>query len=388
MWSDKAITIGGKSENGTEGNGSSAGNDSGGNSRFSTSGNYPSSTSNHDPSESNGGNGNYTSGSYSSYTPQQLHISNIVNTIKYSGGTLVGGIAGDYRIKRNEKLDVNYYLTEPIQRMHREKVVGNEYLKGMVFHDCYLNDGDMDYIINMPDWVDYNFKIIDFSNNSGITDLGIQYALRGNISHDDGIKYKGFLGRDRLHVIKLDLSNCNISDGGASLIAEALCDGKLASTKYINLSGNKITETGKGFIIKAIDKINHGISVTLETIQNISKETFKISVKAMLSIAKNNGISTKEALTTEETIEHCKKGVPNVGYNLSWGIIKCFTGASTPIALYEMDGHSLLVNTTVSIINPLKKPMQFVCMTQETFFSVVDEDFANCLTGVDSGLNE
>ena len=49
-----------------------------------------------------------------------------------------------------------------------------------------------------------------------------------------------------------------------------------------------------------------------------------------------------------------------------------------------MDGHSLLVNITTSIINTLKKPMQFICMTQETMFSVVDEDFANCLTGLDS----
>ena len=40
----------------------------------------------------------------------------------------------------------------------------------------------------------------------------------------------------------------------------------------------------------------------------------------MLSIAKNNGISTKEALTTEETIEYCKKGSWNVGANLFMGL--------------------------------------------------------------------
>ena len=85
---------------------------------------------------------------------------------------------------------------------------------------------------------------------------------------------------------------------------------------------------------------------------------------------------------------HCKKGSWNVGVNIFTGYAKCFTGADTPIALYQMDTHSLLVKTTVNIINPLKKPMQFVCMTQETVFSVVDEEFANCLTGVDSGLND
>ena len=135
-------------------------------------------------------------------------------------------------------------------------------------------------------------------------------------------------------------------------------------------------------------KLNQGLVVTLETIQNASKESFKIGVKAMLSTAKNNGISTKEALTTEETIEHCKKGVPNVVKNIGFGFVKCFTSADAPIALYQKDMHSLLVKTTVNAINPLKKPMQFVCMTQETIFSVVDEEFANCLTGVDSGLND
>ena len=111
------------------------------------------------------------------------------------------------------------------------------------------------------------------------------------------------------------------------------------------------------------------------------------SSTGMIDVAKSNGINPKEALTTEETIEHCKKGIPNVGYNISWGVIKCLTKADTPIALYKMDMHSLVVGTVTKVLNPLKKPAQFVCMTQETFFSVVDEDFTNCLTGLDSGLN-
>ena len=333
------------------------------------------------------GGGNYTGGSYSSYTPQQAHITSIVNTIKYSGGTLVGGVVDGSRMKKGDNSDVNYYLMEPIQRMHREKVVGNEHLKGMVFHDCYLTGNDMDYIMNMPDWVDYNFKIIDFSNNLGINDLGIQYALRGNCSHDDGIKYKGFLGRDRLHVVKLDLSNCNISDGGASLIAEALSDGKLASTKCINLAGNNITDTGKGFIIKAIDKINHGISVTLETIQNVSKETFKISVKAMLSIAKNNGISTKEALTTEETIEHCKKGIPNVGKNMGIGIAKCSNSLIKYTKPNEVTLQDIGIDILGFIVPQIKPVTNSICYTEKIAFSIVDEEFANCLSGLDSNLN-
>lgn len=37
---------------------------------------------------------------------------------------------------------------------------------------------------------------------------------------------------------------------------------------------------------------------------------------------------------------------------------------------------------------PIKGVLTFICITQNTFFSVADEDFANCLVGVDSLLNE
>jgi hypothetical protein len=43
-------------------------------------------------------------------------------------------------------------------------------------------------------------------------------------------------------------------------------------------------------------------------------------MKVMLSVAKNNGITTKETLTNDETIKYCKKGVPNVALNISWGV--------------------------------------------------------------------
>ena len=67
--------------------------------------------------------------------------------------------------------------------------------------------------------------------------------------------------------------------------------------------------------------------------------------------------------------------------------MKCFTNADKPIAVYEMDFQYLATTLTVNIMNPLKKPFQWYCMTESTVFSVVDEDFANCLTGLDSELN-
>ena len=107
----------------------------------------------------------------------------------------------------------------------------------------------------------------------------------------------------------------------------------------------------------------------------------------MLHIAKSNGVNTKEVLTTQETIEHCKQGTWNVGKNIGYGILKCWTKLDKPIAVYEMDFQYLATALTVNIMDPLKKPFQWYCTTESTVFSVVDEDFANCLTGLDSELN-
>ena len=97
--------------------------------------------------------------------------------------------------------------------------------------------------------------------------------------------------------------------------------------------------------------------------------------------------TTKEVLTTQETIDLCKKGSWNVGMNIGYGMLKCFTNADKPIAVYEMDFQYLATTLTVNLMNPLKKPFQWYCMTESTVFSVVDEDFANCLTGLDSEMN-
>lgn len=307
-------------------------------------------------------------------------IARYKNLMKGFTGQVLGGASHDGRHKRDysEKPQVNKEMLSAVRMIDSKN--NPKAVNFILFHDCYLNDDDMYWLTSVFNTHKRNIAVntIDLSNNC------ISLTPTKNMPFFS-FNYPFYT---TWNVLRLDLSNNNIGDDGAKCIADGLAKGFFPITKQVNLSGNKITETGKGFIIKAIDKINHGISVTLETIQNASKETFKIGVKAMLSTSKNNGISTKEALTTEETIEHCKKGSWNVGVNLFMGYTKCFTGASTPIALYEMDGHSLLVNTTVSIINPLKKPMQFVCMTKETILSVADEEFANCLTGVDSGFNE
>ena len=336
-------------------------------------------------SQSFGNSGNY-SGGYS-LTKEQEGIA-LRNKVIMKGftGNVLGGANHDQRHCRDysEKPQVNKEMLAAARTIDNKN--NSKAVNFILFHDCYLNDDDMYWlssIFNTHTPKGLAVNTVDLSNNC------LTLVRDSNLGYVD-LPFFSFNSpyNTPRNILRLDLSNNQIGDAGAKVVADGLANGVFPITKQINLSGNNITDTGKGFIANMMHKLNQGLVVTLETINNVSKETFKIGVKAMLSMAKNNGISTKEALTTEETIEHCKKGIPNVGYNLSWGVIKCFTGADTPIALYQKDVHSLVVKTTVNVINPLKKPMQFVCMTQETFFSVVDEDFANCLTGVDSGLND
>lgn len=69
------------------------------------------------------------------------------NTVSKGGsGVIIGGISDSGSRKMKSDVNVNYHLIKPIQRMLDTHVVGNEYLKGMVFHDCDLTTDDMDYI--------------------------------------------------------------------------------------------------------------------------------------------------------------------------------------------------------------------------------------------------
>ena len=260
----------------------------------------------------------------------------------------------------------------------------------------YLSDGHAKILSDGLYGYTLNLQVFNFCNNT-IGPLGLDFLVKGSIGIDHLQKggsdihnmMQGVLTLPTTSIVCLNLANNKLGDvGAADILSHALASGKLPATKQIDVSGNNITDVGKGCLAKAIDRASQKITVALETIQNVSKETFKLAIKGMIEVAKLNGINPKEALTTQETVEYCKKGSWNVGKKITYGIVKCITPADTPIALYEMDLHSLVVGTATNVLNPLKKPAQFVCLTQETFFSVVDEDFTNCLSGLDSGLNE
>jgi hypothetical protein len=190
------------------------------------------------------------------------------------------------------------------------------------------------------------------------------------------------------NVITINLSNNQIGDGGAKLLADYLANGSFLNLNSLNVSGNQISATGYGYLANSLNAVSQDLKIVFEAVKGFSKDALKASMKSMLFIAKNNGISTKETLTTGETIEHCKNGIANVGLNIGVGYLKC---TSKIVKAYNYK--DITIGDVASEIlglyaQPLKGVLNFACITQNTVFSVVDEEFANCLVGVDSLLNE
>jgi hypothetical protein len=285
---------------------------------------------------------------------------------------------------------------------------GADALRVLTFTECDLTENDMIYFGNTMLQYSLLLKYLDFSDNR-ISDIGTIYLFNSFIILPTG-KYPMH------HIINLNLSNNGIGDDGAAHIVAYLKYGHMPATTHVNLAdniitdkgalcfaesfnssvnklkvlhleGNKITKTGEGFLVKALDSISQNLKIVLAEVKSFSKDALKEAIKGMLFVAKNNGISTKETLTNDETIEYCKKGIPNVALNISWGVTKCLKAPAKYLTPKDVTFQDVIVDT-MSNIKEVKAVMTFYCITQNTFFSIVDEDFANCLTGVDSMLND
>lgn len=317
-------------------------------------------------------NSGYSGGS--SYSSQEQHIQSVNTAL---GGNVLGGAYNDQRKKRDMDDGINYQVKGIVQNLN---YYGFKDPKGIVLSDCALEDKDIGVLVQSLQPHPFNLTILDLSfNKLGYYSVeNIFYGMRGS---QEGVT---------THVCKqiksINFSNNLLDDNSANYIAKSLEYGRFPSLKYLDVSGNNITVTGTGYITNALNVISQDLKIVLGSLKGIAKDIFKPSIKAMLYLAKSNGIQTKDALTTQETIEHCKKGSLNVVSNLAYGVLKCYTNADKPIAIYEMDFQTLGVNVLTNIFNPLKKPTQFICMSENTIFSVVDEEFANCLTGLDSGF--
>ncbi len=145
---------------------------------------------------------------------------------------------------------------------------------------------------------------VDLSNNS--------IAYMGVIAH--------FMGRQ---IVTINLSNNSIGDSGAKAFGNALIHGYHPSLKYLDISGNNITATGREYLVQALNSVSQDLSIAYNTIKGFSKEKLKEAIKFILHLNKENRVISNEMFTTKQSLEHCKKAVENVGINITVGAAKC-----------------------------------------------------------------
>lgn len=212
---------------------------------------------------------------------------------------------------------------------------------------------------------------VDLSNNS--------IAYMGVIAH--------FMGQQ---IVTLNISNNSIGDPGAEAFGNALIHGYHPSLKYLDISGNNITATGREYLAQALNNVSQDLSIAYNTIKGFSKEKLTEAIKFILHLNKENGVSSNEMFTTKQSLERCKKAVENVGVNITVGVAKCTKtplkySKPTDLTLQDM-ALDFLAQTKIGKV--LKPIASFICISQEAFSSIIDEDFSQCLTGLDSMLEE
>ena len=322
------------------------------------------------PSSDNQGGSYITSGGFgtsgNSYNSQEQYIQQVCTSL---GGNVLGGAYHDGRKDRDKGDGINCQVKDIVSQLN---YYGFKDPKGIVLSDCALEDKDTYALHQTLQYQPLNLTVLDLSNNC----LGL------NSVHTIFYGFKG-------HQIKsINLTNNRLGDDSALFISQALEYGNIPALKHIDVSGNQITTTGYGYLTKGLEVVSQDLKIVFEAVKGFSKDALKTTMKSMLSIAKSNGISTKEALTTDETIQHCIKGGVNVGLNIGWGVAKCTITPLKFLNLKDVTLQDIGLDLLSYTIPQTKGAIAFTCVTQNTFFSVVDESFANCLVGVDSLLNE
>jgi hypothetical protein len=173
----------------------------------------------------------------------------------------------EYMLNREDACTLGYALT---------KVSFD--LDVMSLKNINLDQG-IDYFLgifrnNLNEGVFHNVTYLDLSNTTHggrclayqvshcLTSGGLKATkainLSGNRLNDTQVKSQlvGALKNEKVTNLEyLNLSNNQITDEGASAIAEALESGKVNNLQKLDVSGNKITEAGQDFFVRALNAL-------------------------------------------------------------------------------------------------------------------------------------
>ena len=242
----------------------------------------------------------------------------------------------------------------------------------------HLNDDDMYWlssIFNTHTPKGLAVNMVDLSDND------IKLTRDHNLTYQD-LPFFSFNSpyNTPRNILRLDLSNNQIGDQGAKVIADGLANGVFPITKHINLSGNKITEGGEAQIIKGMKNASN-TDLNVIFVNSGAKDTtpyWKKATKYLLDTylkhAKNQGIDTEYVATNKSALDYILN-VFKIGGNIGLGIVKC---SNTLLEILSFDTNAPSITKGFALemygTKAMKKIDFRVCAVLEAHDGVVSDE--------------
>jgi hypothetical protein len=169
---------------------------------------------------------------------------------------------------------------------------------------------------------------------------------------------------DLKNISNLNLSNNQIGDEGAKLLADSLAKGQMPKLKVLHLHGNKITDEGTKLFIKALESPNvTEVSIILriankaDEVKDFVVETIG-EIKDFITKGLNYAVEQHSQKQWEinkirtnvegEKWRDCKDTAINFGMGLASGGIKCAPLVEMPIAM----GVCIVKDAGIGLLQP------------------------------------
>ena len=235
----------------------------------------------------------------------------------------------------------------------------------------------------------FNLDIINLSGNN-IGDNGVACMINGITCLNKQTLYKAPEWKPYAasfntvqNVTILNLSNTNIGDKGVEVITDALVNGKIPATKYIDVSDNNIYHIGQGHLIKAVEEApNDSLNITfvsgdrlLKPQGSIGHQALKTVLKSHLEYAASQGVHPNNIKVDKTFMDYFKQGGV-ITTKVVFGVGKCTTW---PLGLLDTNMAELGIDVSLELLGnkTLQKVNTVVCLGMEGHDILIDQTFTD-----------